>query len=176
MAKLQRTTRGTIILPNKERITPSEQKRLINAVRRANRERGKDIERLNKIKSNVRYNRFGVESDFLLRKKNTSFTKFRNKNEFKRYLRSAERQASGATSLHRIRVYKQNYETSLRKAFNSSANHAIKLLRQIDGLALRDAHEAGQLEQIGYIYYDPEMNKLQLIEAQLQAILDKQTK
>lgn len=176
MSKLQRTTRGSIILPNKERITPSEQKRFINAVRRANRMRDADLKRIKKVISTVKYNRFGFESDFLLRKKSASFTKFRNKNEFKHYLYSVEKQASGSTSLHRIRVYKQNYETALRKVYNSSANHAIKLLRQIDGLAIRDAHERGDLEPIGYIYYDPEMNKLQLIEAQLQAILDKQTK
>lgn len=176
MARLRKTTRGSIILPNNDRITLSEQKELKNAVRRANRMREKDIERINNTMSKVKYNRFGFESDFLLRKKNANFSKFRNKNEFKLYLRSVKRQASGATSLHRIRVYKQNYEAALRKTYNSAANHAISILRKIDGLAIRDAHESGALEPIGYIYYDPEMNKLQLIENQLQSILDKQSK
>lgn len=176
MARLRKTSRGTIILPNNERITLSEQKELKNAVRRANRMRDKDIERINKTTSKVKYNRFGFESDFLLRKKNANFSKFRNKKEFKTYLRNVKRQASGSTSLHRIRVYKQNYETALRKAYNSGANKAISLLRKIDGLAIRDAHESGTLEPIGYIYYDPENNKLQLIENQLQSILINQSK
>lgn len=172
MARLQRTSRGTIILPNKERITVAEQKTLINAVRRANRVRTSEIRRTTELnKGNPKqYNRFGVESDFYLRKKSASFTKFRSKNEYRRYLTSTLRQASGATSLHRIKTYRSNFETSLRKVFNSKANDAIKLLRKIDNQKLRDAVESGKLEDIGYVYYDQADDKLLLIEQQLEQL------
>lgn len=90
MARLKRTRRGSVILPNGQRITISEQKALRSAVNSANRKRKRLLERLPK-EAQARYKEFGIESDFVMRKKTTSLQRFRNKNEFNRYLKSVQK-------------------------------------------------------------------------------------
>ena len=71
MARLKRTSRGSYILPNKERITIKEQKALRSAVVSANRKRKRMLENLPK-RAKEKYKDFGVESDFIMRKKSTN--------------------------------------------------------------------------------------------------------
>ena len=92
MARLKRNRRGSVILPNGERITIREQKALRSAVNSANRKRKRMLERL-PAEAKAKYKDFGVESDFVMRKKSTSLKRFRNKNEFKHYLKSVDRKS-----------------------------------------------------------------------------------
>ena len=166
MARLRRNRRGSVILPNGERITISEQKALRSAVNSANRKRKRMLERL-PAEAKAKYKDFGVESDFVMRKKSTSLKRFRNKNEFKRYLKSVKRVASGEFEHKRIVTYKENYIKALRNTFNSSANKAIKAIRNMDLTTFRQLVESEKLEDIGYVYYDPNNEKLTRICQQL---------
>lgn len=167
MAKrLKRTSRGSIILPNGQRITPKEQRALKSAVSSANRKRKRMLEKLPK-NAKTRYNEFGIESDFVMRKKSTSFLRFRNKREFQRYLKSVQRIASGEFEKKRIQTYKDNYKRALRNTFNSKANPLIKKINNIELDRFRDLVETGELEEIGYVYYDPNNEKLNRISGQL---------
>ena len=166
MARLKRNRRGSVILPNGERITISEQKALRSAVNSANRKRKRMIERL-PAEAKIKYNEFGVESDFVMRKKSTSLKRFRNKKGFKHYLRSVQKIASGEFERKRIMTYKENYIRALRNTFNSSANKAIKAVRDMDLKTFRQKVESEELEEIGYVYYDPNGEKLTRINQQL---------
>ena len=166
MARLKRNRRGSVILPNGERITISEQKALRSAVNSANRKRKRMIERL-PAEAKIKYNEFGVESDFVMRKKSTSLKRFRNKKGFKHYLRSVQKIASGEFERKRIMTYKENYIRALRNTFNSSANEAIKAVRDMDLKTFRQKVESEELEEIGYVYYDPNGEKLTRINQQL---------
>lgn len=166
MARLKRNRRGSVILPNGERITISEQKALRSAVNSANRKRKRMLERL-PAEAKVKYKDFGIESDFVMRKKTTSLKRFRNKNEFKRYLKSVQKIASGEFERKRIITYKENYIRALRNTFNSSANKAIKAVRNMDLKTFRQKVESDELEEIGYVYYDPNGEKLTRISQQL---------
>lgn len=166
MARLKRNRRGSVILPNGERITISEQKALRSAVNSANRKRKRMIERL-PAEAKIKYNEFGVESDFVMRKKSTSLKRFRNKKGFKHYLRSVQKIASGEFERKRIMTYKENYIRALRNTFNSSANEAIKAIRDMDLKTFRQKVESEELEEIGYVYYDPNGEKLTRINQQL---------
>lgn len=166
MARLKRNRWGSVILRNGERITISEQKALRSAVNSANRKRKRMLERL-PAEAKAKYKDFGIESDFVMRKKTTSLKRFRNKNEFKRYLKSVKRVASGEFEHKRIMTYKENYIKALRNTFNSSANKAIKAIRNMDLATFRQLVESEKLEDIGYVYYDPNNEKLTRINQQL---------
>ena len=166
MARLKRNRRGSVILPNGERITISEQKALRSAVNSANRKRKRMLERL-PAEAKAKYKDFGIESDFVMRKKSTSLKHFRNKKEFKHYLKSVQKIASGEFERKRIMTYKDNYIRALRNTFNSSANKAIKAVREMDLKTFRQKVESEELEEIGYVYYDPNGEKLTRISQQL---------
>ena len=166
MARLKRNKRGSIILPNGQRITIGEQKALRSAVNSANRKRKRMLERL-PAEAKAKYKDFGIESDFVMRKKSTSFKRFRNKKEFMHYLRSVQKIASGEFERKRITTYKDNYIRALRNTFNSSANKAIKAIREMDLKKFRQKVESEELEEIGYVYYDPNGEKLTRISQQL---------
>ena len=166
MARLKRNRWGSVILPSGARITKSEQKALRSAVNSANRKRKRMLERLPN-EARVKYNDFGIESDFVMRKKSTSLKRFRNKKEFLHYLRSVQKIASGEFERKRIETYKENYIRALRNTFNSSANKAIKAIKDMDLKAFRRMVESEELEEIGYIYYDPNNEKLTRINQQL---------
>lgn len=166
MARLKRNKRGSIILPNGQRITISEQKALRSAVNSANRKRKRLLEKL-PAEARAKYKDFGIESDFVMRKKSTSFKRFRNKKEFNKYLKSVQKIASGEFERKRIATYKDNYIRALRNTFNSSANKAIKAVRDMDLKTFRQKVESEELEEIGYVYYDPNGEKLTRISQQL---------
>lgn len=166
MARLKRNSWGSVILPNGERITIREQKALRSAVNSANRKRKRMLDRL-PVGAKVKYKDFGIESDFVMRKKSTSLKRFRNKKEFKHYLKSVQKIASGEFERKRIMTYKENYIRALRVTFNSSANKAIKAVREMDLKTFRYKVENEELEDIGYVYYDPNNEKLKRINQQL---------
>lgn len=166
MSRLKRTSRGSVILPNGQRITPKEQRALRSAVNSANRKRKRMLERM-PAEAQRRYKEFGIESDFVMRKKSTSLARFRNKSEFNRYLRSVQKIASGEFERKRAETYKQNYIRALRNTFNSGANKAIKAVKDMDLKEFRNKVESDELEEIGYVYYDPSGEKLARINSQL---------
>lgn len=162
--RLPRTARGTLILPNGDKITPREQRALRSAVNSANRRRKKALERLG---NKVKYNMFGQESDFVNRKKSAKFNVFRSHKEFRKYLHSVRDIASGAFELRRIKTYKENYITALKRTFGSDAKEAIKLVRDMDIIKFRNKVENDEIPELGYIYFDPNNSKLAEIEALL---------
>lgn len=162
--RLPRTARGSLILPSGEKITPKEQRALRSAVNSANRRRKKALERLG---NKVKYNMFGQESDFVNRKKSAKFNVFRSHKEFRKYLQSVRDIASGGFELRRIKTYKENYITALRRTFGSDARNAIRLVRNMEIIKFRNKVENDEIPVIGYIYFDPNNSKLAQIESLL---------
>lgn len=162
----KRTKRGSIILPNGDRISPTEQKALRVAVNSANRKRKRLIENL-PTEAKRKYKEFGVESDFVMRKKSASLSRFRNKSEFNRYLHTVQKIVSGEFERKRAETYRQNYIRALKNTFNSSANKAIRAVKDMNLKHFRDLVENEVLEEIGYVYYDPNGEKLARINNQL---------
>lgn len=173
----KKTTRGSIILKSGERITKSEQKALQRAVRQANkraREYNKRLKETTELHGGIyktTYNKFGKESNFLLRKKSARISRFTTKHQYKQYLKNVKRQARGQTEQYKMSIYKENYIKALQKAFGSMANKVVAKVRKLSPLEIRNAYEMGDLESIGYVYYDPYGNKLQQIEAEVDNIL-----
>ena len=174
--KLKKTRYGSIVLPTGERITLTEQKRLRSAVRSANKERSRLIELIpekDKLKKQ-QYQQFNKESDFIFRKKSASFRKFASKKEFTSYLRSVERLSDSKQYADYIGgVYKDNYIRSLEKVFNSGANEIVDFLQEkVTNQEIVELSLAGELEDIGFVYYEQQSrkNKFNKIKNQVERL------
>lgn len=174
MAKrLKRTSKGSIILPSGERITPSEQKALRSAVSSANRKARNILAKRPKNLVKTKYNQFSEATDWLVRKKHLSYNKFKNKKEFQHYLSSLNKITSGQFEKKREATYIQNYKKALRNAFNSKANNLIRKINKLDKGKLSEALQSGELEaDIGYIY-SPEQEEGKY--NQINSLLDSLT-
>ena len=172
--RLKRNSRGSIILPNGQRITPKEQKALKSAVVSANRKRRAMIEKLPQ-QAKERYKDFGVESDFVLRKKSARFNRFRNKGEFNRYLKSIQKINASEYIKNKVETYRSNYLRSIDKVYNSTGQPIKEFINSLSADEFRELSLSGELEDIGYIYYAPVSvkNKLDKLNSQIRRIRKK---
>lgn len=155
MAKrLKRTSRGSYILPSGQRITPKEQRALKYAVANVNRKRREMIAKLPR-QAKERYSQFGVESDFVIRKKSARFTRFRNKQEFNRYLKSIQNFNTTTYLNKRVSTYRDNLNRAIDKTFNSSGQPIKDFIKSLSNEELRELTLSESFSDIGYIYNEP---------------------
>lgn len=157
----KRNRRGTIILRNGQKITMRDQKALKSAVSSANRKRKRLLENLPK-EAKQKYNIFGKESDFVNRKRNVKFSRFRNKKEFESYLKMSQRIASGEFQKTRQKQFKMNYIKALVNNYNwnSITREAVEIIQNIDDAKFASLIDNDMLETIEWHYFDPENAKL----------------
>ena len=172
--RLPRTPRGSLILPSGEKITPAEQRALRSAVNSANRKIARKLKQravgqgsVKQVLSFMERELFGYETDFVLRKKSAKFNRFKTHKEFSNYLRSVRKIASGEYERRRGAIYKENYITALKEAFGSSARKVITKVRNMPLNDFINMVDNEELEEIGFVYYDPQSEKLARIESQL---------
>ena len=170
-AHYKKTKRGSIILPNGDRITPKEQKAFRSAVNSANRKRKRLIENLPK-EARERYAGFGGDSDFVARHKSTSFARFRNKSEFNRYFRGVKKIASRDYIDSVVANYRRNLNKAIDNVFNSSGKPLKDYIKKLSNSELRELTLSGEFDDIGYVYYEPisVKNKLAKMTKQVEAI------
>lgn len=170
-AHYKKTKRGSIILPNGERITPKEQKAFRSAVNSANRKRKRLIANLPK-EARERYADFGVDSDFVARHKSTSFARFRNKSEFNRYFRGVKKIASRDYIDSVVGQYRRNLNKAIDNVYNSAGKPLKDYIKKLSNEELRELTLSGEFEDIGYVYYEPVAvkSKLAKMTKQVEAI------
>lgn len=170
---LKRTNRGSIILPSGEKITPAEQKAFRSAVVSANKKRKRLIEQLPK-EAKENYKIFGVESDWVLRNKSASITRFKNKKQFKLYLKQLRKTTKREYVTNLVEIYRNNFTRAIYNTFNSSAD-VSELINFINGLSTKDLEKltlSEELSNIGYVYYDPKKVsvKLETLKKEMEKI------
>ena len=170
---LKRTKRGSIILPSGEKITRKELKAFRSAVVSSNRKRKRLIEQLPK-EAKENYQIFGVESDWILRKKSTSITRFQNKKQFNLYLRQLRKTTKRDYVSKLVEIYRNNFIRAIYNTFNASAD-VNELINFINGLSTKDLEKLSlseELSNIGYVYYDPKKvsDKLETLKKEMEKI------
>lgn len=170
---LKRTNRGSIILPSGEKIRPAELKAFRSAVVSANKKRKRLIGLLPK-EAKENYQFFGVESDWVLRKKSTSITRFKNKKQFNLYLRQLHKTTKREYVTNLVEIYRNNFKRAIYNTFNASAD-VSELINFINGLSTKDLEKLSlseELSNIGYIYYDPKKVsvKLETLKKEMEKI------
>lgn len=170
-AHYKKTKRGSIILPNGDRITPKEQKAFRSAVNSANRKRKRLLAELPKEAKSA-YLDFGIDSDFVARHKSTSFAKFRNKKEFNRYLRNVKKIVSRDYLNSVVNTYRSNLNRAIDKVFNSQGKPLKEFIKKLSNEELRELSLSGEFADIGFVYYEPisVKNKISRLTKQVEAI------
>lgn len=170
MAKrLRRTSRGTVILPSGEKITFAEQRALRSAVNSANRKRKRLLAKMPPNRVSTKQ----VDESWYYRKKSVRLSRFKNKEEFNRYLRGVQKIASGKFEQARSRVYFENYKQAVRTAFGKTTDtrRLIVKINRVGVKALEGAIASGDIEaEIGYLYTREQQ---QYQYNKLDAMLDK---
>lgn len=174
MAKrLKRTSRGTVILPSGEKITLAEQRALRSAVSSANRKRKRLLAKMppNRVKTKQE------EESWFYRKKRTKLNRFKNKEEFNRYLRGVQKIASGRFEQIRSRTYFENFKQAVHTAFGKTTDtrRLIVKINRVGVKALEEAIASGDIEaEIGFIYTrDQYQYKYNRLDAMLDKLLAK---
>lgn len=154
MARLKRTSRGSIVLQNGERITPAEQRALRSAVNSANRRRKRLLEKL-PTQAKSRYADFGIESDWVLRKKHVKYSNFRNKKEFTTYLKQVRYVMRVEYSEKVVATYRSNLNRAIDNVFNSKGKKIKDFIAELTDDELRTLSLSDSLHDISYVYYEP---------------------
>jgi len=172
---LRRNSKGSILLPNGERITPKEQRALKSAVVLANRKRKKLIQSLPK-QATQRYRDFGIDSDFVVRKKSASLGRFRNKSEFESYLRGIQKINKTDYLGQVVGTYRDNLNRAIDKVFNSAGQPLKEFVNSLSNEELREMTLDESFADIGYVYYEPVAVKDKLKKLKYQVTIMRNRK
>lgn len=172
---LKRTSKGSVILSSGEHITVKEQKALKSAVVLANRKRKKLIEALPN-QAVKRYRDFGIDSDFVVRKKSASLGRFRNKAEFNSYLRSLKKINRQDYLGGVVSTYRDNLNKAIDKVFNSAGQPIKDFLNGLTNEELRELTLDESFSDIGFVYYEPITVKQKLKKLRYQVTIMRNRK
>lgn len=127
-------------------ITKREMNRWRDAIPKANRiiAQEKRIRRMSPLK-------YG---DFAMDLRDSDLNRFRNKESFLSYLRTAEQIARGTYFRNRAIAYRQNYIKALEMNYGSLAKKLINKIKRMKIADFRRLVETDQLQSIGYIYFE----------------------
>lgn len=161
---LKRTNTGDIINQFGVTFTEEEKRALQNAVNAASRKRNKMMkeaailprmvggkptgDNLNSLML------MGKESDFILAKKTKSLQRFKDREQFDRYLKSLKDVNKPDYINDRIRLYKRNHMKALENAYGDEAKDVIMKIRMMKPKDYMKMVEQDETLEISYIY-DP---------------------
>lgn len=169
--RYRRNARGSIILPNGQTISMSEQKHFKSVVNSANRKIKRLQNELPKQAKSV-FAEFGIRTDFMMTTKSYSFRRFRNKREFNQYVRQLEQISKREYLSKVIDRYRKNLRRAVTNVFGTSGRQLNRFINQLSDKELRQLTLEGELEDIGYVYYEPQAVavKLETLTKQVERI------
>ena len=167
----RRNARGSIILPNGQTISMSEQKHFKSVVNSANRKIKRLQSELPKQAKSV-FAEFGIKSDFIMSTKSYSFKRFRNKREYNQYVKQLERISKRDYLSKVVDRYRKNLKRAITNVFGTSGRKLNQFINQLSDKELRQLTLEGELEDIGYVYYEPQAvaTKLETLTKQVEKI------
>lgn len=161
-SRYRRNARGSIILPNGQTISMTEQKHFKSVVNSANRKIKRLQSQLPKQAKSV-FAEFGVRSDFMMSTKSYSFRRFRNKREFNQYVRQLERITNRNYLTRVVNTYRKNIRRAITNVFGTSGRPLNRFINELSDNELRELTLEGELEDIGYVYYEPQAVAVKLV-------------
>ena len=172
--RYRRNARGSIILPNGQTISMTEQKHFKSVVNSANRKIKRLQSQLPKQATSV-FAEFGVMSDFMMSTKSYSFRRFRNKREFNQYVRQLERITNRNYLTRVVNTYRKNIRRAITNVFGTSGRPLNRFINELSDNELRELTLEGELEDIGYVYYEPQAVavKLETLTKEVERIRSK---
>lgn len=176
---LKKTETGNLVNEHGVVFTPEEKRALENAVNTANRKRARMLKEAATLPRMVAgrdtgdtvasLQLMGKESDFILAKKTKSLQRFRDREQFEKYMDTLKRVNSRDYLDQRIREYKSNYLKGFKEMFGQEGMDVYMKLRMMKPRDYMKTVEMtdGDLE-FGYMYGpDEKTAKLNTIRAAL---------
>lgn len=175
---LKKTDSGNLVNQYGVVFTPAEKRALENAVNTANRKRAKMLKEAATLPRMVSGRNtgdtvgslqlMGKESDMILSKKTKSLQRFRDREQFDKYLDSLKNVNSRDYLEERVRLYKRNHMAALDNAFGDEAKDVKMKIRMMKPKDYMKMIQQDETLEISYIY-DPSARsgKLNQIRASL---------
>lgn len=161
---LKKTTGGNLVNQYGVVFTQQEKRALENAVNTANRKRARMLKEAATLPRMVggrdtgdtvgSLQLMGKESDFILSRKTKSLQRFRDRDQFDRYLKNLKQVNTREYLDDRIRMYKRNHMTALENAYGDEAKDVIMKIRMMKPRDYMKMIQQDETLEISYIY-DP---------------------
>lgn len=161
---LKKTTGGNLVNQYGVVFTQEEKRALENAVNTANRKRARMLKEAATLPRKVggrdtgdtvgSLQLMGKESDFILSRKTKSLQRFRDRDQFDRYLRNLKNVNTRDYLDDRIRMYKRNHMTALENAYGDEAKDVVMKIRMMKPRDYMKMIQQDETLEISYIY-DP---------------------
>lgn len=161
---LTKTTGGNLVNQYGVVFTQQEKRALENAVNTANRKRARMLKEAATLPRMVggrdtgdtvgSLQLMGKESDFILSRKTKSLQRFRDRDQFDRYLKNLKQVNTREYLDDRIRMYKRNHMTALENAYGDEAKDVIMKIRMMKPRDYMKMIQQDETLEISYIY-DP---------------------
>lgn len=175
---LKKTEAGNLVNQYGVTFTPQEKRALENAVNTANRKRARMLKEAATLPRMVSgrdtgdtvgsLQLMGKESDFILSKKTKSLQRFRDREQYDRYMKNLRRVNSPEYLDDRIRLYKRNYMKALENAYGDEAKDVMMKIRMMKPRDYMKMVEQDEILEINYHYTPTERTgKLNQIRAAL---------
>lgn len=146
------------------KFTEAEKRALQNAVNAANRKRNKMLKEAASLPRMVAGKNSGdtvasllilkKEPDFILSKKTKSLQRFKNREQFDKYLKALSKTNKPDYIDDRVRMYKRNHMKALENAYGDEAKDVIMKIRMMKPKDYMKMVEQDETLEISYIY-DP---------------------
>lgn len=144
--------------------TEAEKKALEREVNKANRKRTKMLEQEANLPRLVggkdtgqkvgQLQLMGKESDFIISRKSKSLQRFKNREEFDRYLDNLAKVNSPTYLDDKTRAYKRNHMKAIENVFGDDAKDVLMKIRMMKPEKYREMLQKDEMLEVSYIY-DP---------------------
>lgn len=159
---LQRGKDGTLTNQHGVTFTADEKRALENAVKRARRLREKQLREWGEMPrmaggkptgdTVATLQKFGKESDFIIKDRTASLQRFTSRKQFTTYLKKTQGLDLDTYVDKRTREYKSNYMEALRRAYGADADDVIKKVRYMRVDKFRQLIEQDEDLEIRQVY------------------------
>lgn len=161
---LTKTATGNVVNQFGVVFTPDEKRALENAVNTANRKRARMLKEAATLPRMVSgrdtgdtigsLQLMGKESDFILARKTKSLQRFRDREQFDKYMKTLQRVNTRDYIEDRVRLYKRNHMKALENAFGDEAKDVMMKIRMMKPKDYMTMIQKDESLEISYIY-DP---------------------
>lgn len=161
---LKKTDAGNLVNQYGVQFTTQEKRALENAVNSANRKRARMLKEAATLPRKVAgrdtgdtigsLQLMGKESDFILSRKTKSLQRFRDREQFDKYMDTLKRVNSKDYLDDRIRLYKRNHMKAIENAYGDEAKDVLMKIRMMKPKDYMKMIQQDESLEISYIY-DP---------------------
>jgi hypothetical protein len=110
----------------------------------------------------IKFGHMGQEVDFVLAKKSKSLSRFRNKQEYDKYVDNLKRVTDRNYIRDRVNTYRENHIKGLERVFGNAADEVINLIKDLKPKEYMQMVQSDETLEISYL--DSELNGAEFMQ------------